>query len=99
MTDYISRETLKKRFCGHCEEYGKCQELCFDMELINNTPAANVVEQKTGNWIEREDMYYGWNIWECSNCHEEFCIEEGSPKDNEYYYCPNCGADMREETE
>ena len=44
MTDYINRETLKKRFCGICEEYGKCQELCFDMKLINSVPAADVVE-------------------------------------------------------
>ena len=51
-----------------------------------------------GKWIEREDMCYGWNIWECSACHEDFCVEEGTPKDNEYHFCPNCGADMREES-
>ena len=65
-----------------------------------NIQAADAIEAlqaqipKQGVWIEREDMYYGWNIWECSACHEEFCIEEGTPKDNEYKYCPNCGAKM-----
>ena len=62
-------------------------------------PAADVRPVVRGKWLEREDMYYGWNIWECSNCHEEFCIEEGTPKDNEYRFCPNCGASMCNEEE
>ena len=30
--------------------------------------------------------------WECSNCGEAFCYMKGSPKDNQYEYCPKCGA-------
>ena len=46
-----------------------------------------------GRWIEQEapnmDTYY-----DCSACGESFCLIEGSPADNLYNYCPNCGARM-----
>lgn len=52
----------------------------------------------TGHWIE-EDMFDGDIAYRCSKCNELFCIIEGTPKDNEYNFCPNCGADMREMSE
>lgn len=49
--------------------------------------------QKSGKWIEQEgwdgDVYY-----ECSVCGEPFCLIDGTPTDNMYNYCPNCGARM-----
>ena len=52
-------------------------------------------EQKSGKWIERDgwdgDVYY-----ECSVCEEPFCLIDGTPTDNMYNYCPNCGAKMVE---
>ena len=46
-----------------------------------------------GEWIEVEDDYD--NIyWECSNCEDAFVLEVGTPKDNNYNFCPNCGAKM-----
>ena len=33
----IDADEIKKRFCGHCEDYGKCREPCFDIKLIDNT--------------------------------------------------------------
>ena len=48
---------------------------------------------KTGHWIE-EDMFDGDVAYRCSECNELFCIIEGTPKDNEYNFCPNCGAKM-----
>ena len=48
-------------------------------------------EQKTGRWIEQtdtqNDVYYV-----CSNCKEAFTLIEGTPTDNLYNYCPNCGS-------
>ena len=67
---------------------------CYDRLLAENDELRKERPVRHGRWIEREDMYYGWNIWECSVCLEEFCVEEGTPKDNEYNYCPNCGALM-----
>lgn len=55
-------------------------------------------EPKTGEWIGTEYNGYAdgnpiYYEWECSECG---CVieEEGRPT---YNYCPQCGADMREE--
>lgn len=37
-------------------------------------------------------------VFQCSNCKEEFVLISGSPKENEYNYCPNCGCRMDEAT-
>ena len=54
------------------------------------------VELPCAEWIEDEDMY-GDPIYRCSNCGEHFILEEGTPTDNGYFYCPNCGAKMDEQ--
>lgn len=57
-------------------------------------PSAQPQRQK-GEWIEDDD---GWDevIWRCSECDAVFTLVDGTPKENEYYFCPHCGADMRE---
>lgn len=52
------------------------------------------IERKTGKWIEQDD---GWDgvYYECSCCKEAFTLIDGTPTDNLYNFCPNCGADMR----
>ena len=47
-------------------------------------------EPKTGHWIT-EDMFDGDVAYRCSECNELFWIECGTPKDNEYNFCPKCG--------
>ena len=63
--------------------------------MINALPS---VTQKSGKWIEKDgwdgDVYY-----ECSICGEPFCLIDGTPTDNMYNYCPNCGAKMVEPQE
>lgn len=53
-------------------------------------------EPNTGHWIEKDgfdgDVYY-----DCSECGESFCLIDGTPTDNLYNYCPNCGAKMVEQ--
>lgn len=71
-------------------------------KLINDTfniaIKALSKEPKSGKWIEQEgwdgDVYY-----ECSMCGEAFCLIDGTPTDNMYNYCPNCGARMFEPQE
>lgn len=48
-------------------------------------------EQKIGRWIDMKDCE---DCWLCSNCKDMFMLIEGTPKDNNYNYCPNCGAKM-----
>lgn len=86
MTDYISREELKRRFCGHCNDYhdGRCFDPCFDLNLIDNTPAADVVPVMHGKWIAHKNGR--WIYAECGAC--------GSVHDVKSNYCPSCGAKM-----
>lgn len=62
---------------------------------INHMPTIEL-ERMRGKWIEDDD---GWDevIWRCSECDAVFTLIDGTPKENEYYFCPHCGADMRED--
>lgn len=83
MTEYIKKEDALDAWYDN--------ERFTDIEAI---PVADVVDRKHGNWIEQEDPWFGWGVWQCSNCKEEYVLEEGTPDDNFYNYCPNCGAIM-----
>ena len=55
--------------------------------------AADVAEVRHGKWIEQEDGF-GDTYYDCSCCGESFCLIDGTPTDNMYNFCPNCGARM-----
>ncbi len=103
MKEYIERETaypLAKKICDAIDSKD-FQRLNFGMRIldwIDDLPAADVRPVVRGKWIDRDDDYYGWNMWACSACGEEFVLTEGTPDMNDYHFCPNCGADMREES-
>lgn len=67
------------------------------MATVYAIPTADVVERKVGKWVQIKA-----ESWECSACHKENCY---AYRYNDYlsgrtlqdYFCPNCGADMREE--
>ena len=52
-------------------------------EMIMSVPSADLVERKKGEWYDRGSL-----SCRCSNCRCK------SPE--EFSFCPNCGADMRE---
>ena len=62
--------------------------------ICNNLKALEQ-ESKTGYWINLEKTKYKgqvlpfWGRYECSKC--------GGHGEGTFNYCPNCGADMREE--
>ena len=60
---------------------------CISVEV----PAADVRPVVRGTW---EDINLGWA--QCTNC-KLFVI--GSREKSQYRFCPNCGADMMEETD
>ena len=70
------------------------------IELIDDIKALPSVTptERTGHWIEKED-FNGDTYYDCSECGESFCLMDGTPTDNLYNFCPNCGADMRGDTE
>ena len=62
-------------------------------EILQRLPSVQP-KQKTGRWIYMKDC----EDWFCSNCKDIFMLLEGTPKDNDYNYCPNCGAFMKGES-
>jgi len=86
-----------------CEEFASYD--CFSNEqfarremfyAISDELKKALREQKRphGEWIDLSD---GWQegTFMCSSCQMEFVLLEGTPEDNEYNFCPECGADMR----
>ncbi|MBQ2768079.1 MAG: hypothetical protein IJF49_08410 [Clostridia bacterium] len=68
--------------------------------IINEQPAADVVEVKHGKWNYNPDgMDWGLGAWECSLCG---CANHNLPMEENIKplrwagsnYCPNCGAKM-----
>lgn len=98
MSDLISRQSaldaIQKRADIINSVYSAFREgLIIAYSLVQETPSAEP-ERKKGEWIEQDD---GWDgiYYECSECREAFTLMDGTPTDNLYNFCPNCGADMR----
>lgn len=65
-------------------------------EVLEAVPTEDVRENTHGEWKLMESDWDD-NTWQCSVCGEPFVLIEGEPDQNGYYFCPNCGADMRGE--
>ena len=60
---------------------------------IMRQDAVDAVEVVHGMWIEL-DRFLVDVVYRCSACGEDFVIVEGTPAENSWNYCPNCGAKM-----
>ena len=88
--EYIERGALllalgeKRAVLNGLSEYGYLQ-------VIREVPAADVEPVVRGEWKEFDaDM----NAYSCSVCNEPQMFIEGNPEQNEYSFCPYCGAHM-----
>lgn len=80
--DYISREAAIDAVDVGNLHRGIVNAL---QEIISDIPAADVRPVVRGHWIKRK----GWDKYVCSECsNEEKAVRN---------FCPNCGADMRED--
>lgn len=70
------------------EEYGHVVLVCD----IVYAPTLDVKEVKQGKWIEETGMLM------CSECGDAWGTQQFDEVMS-FNYCPNCGADMRKETE
>ena len=89
--DYISRETALKDFesCNAENPHWTPQRV---KTLLLRQPAADVAEVVHGRWIDgAEDFTCGNHNTECSICH---CYVSWDGCDEDFNYCPNCGAKM-----
>ena len=94
--DAVSREDVIALI--QCSEYELQDRVDNDAMCDDVRKLPSVTVRQTGEWIEEEgwdgDVYY-----ECSVCKEPFCLIDGTPTDNMYNYCPNCGCRMVEPQE
>jgi DNA-directed RNA polymerase subunit RPC12/RpoP len=88
--------------CKQCNKVGR-KYICNDMtacdeeiinrlcELEDKIEIGELIEAKACVWEEWEDDALG-SVWNCSKCKEDFCFMEGDVNENNYGYCPHCGA-------
>ena len=95
--DLISRADAIEALCHNCAYYTDAQcktdsgYWCESGAMIReDIPSA---DRPHGEWIEVED-YNGDFYYQCDQCKEEYILIDGTPQDNAYNYCPNCGTRM-----
>ena len=100
MAEYIDREAVIVMLCQNTNEtsHDYAAGISVAVDAIENFPAADVWPVVRGKWILHDEVY-DMESWECSACAEEYCMIEGTPMDNGYHFCPNCGAMMTERSE
>lgn len=68
-------------------------------ELIINKYVPEILKalekQEPKKWLFQFDIN-GDPIYRCENCKEDFVLIDGTPKDNNYTYCPCCGQCLEE---
>ena len=100
--DYISRQAAIDALNDLSENYtDKGREwhphIDFVIETIDELPPADVKPVKRGKWINKKIRWVScvslwWeDAYECSKC--------GEAGLKEWNFCPNCGADMRGESD
>ena len=99
--EYIERGALskfvrdvRKRLPKDSKDFFTRDEMLLNFQqYVDAQPAADVEPVVRGEWIEfDEDM----NAYKCSACDEPYVLIDGTPEQNHYNYCPNCGSHMQE---
>ena len=66
-------------------------------EILTAQPTADVVERKKGEWVWMGEK--GDSRFMCSVCKSKENVPTIMGKPEVWWFCPNCGADMRKEIE
>ena len=94
----VDADALEEKAKQYSLGYYEADEWAVPLCEINEAPSIDI-EPKRGEW-KPFDLTWGRRIWYCTACEESTevpCdIWEHKPI---YKYCPNCGADMRKESE
>ena len=84
MSEYIDRAALKRELAPY-EENDFSQQMDVILAIVDEQPAADVVEVRHARWIKHE----GYD--ECEACHAKAIYGSN--------YCPSCGALMDKEAD
>lgn len=95
MKDLISRKAaINGKIAIQCADGVEIySDEAVPVEYLKALPSAQPEPEK-GHWILRES-YYGDEQYECSQCGVIWEFTDGTPKENDSYYCPHCGARMK----
>lgn len=95
MAEYIDREELlTHQYNASHSNWPQLAEMVVGVEDIEDVPAADVAPVAHGWWEDSIDEWFGTDVYTCSKCRESYVLVEGTPKQNLWHYCPNCGAKM-----
>ena len=103
MAEYIEREALIKAIKVHETAENDRIETGYNWalddieEIVKQMPAADVKPVIHAEWILFDKDCCGRAFY-CSNCRKVTTTDdfENTPLEREEYFCPRCGADMRE---
>lgn len=95
--DCISRQAVDRLAMRYLREPTD-KHVAFYEEFIALPPVTP--KPKTGHWIFNKTIFdrHGCTA-ECSSCHKKWKTYDEIRFKKEHNYCPNCGADMRENKE
>ena len=106
MTDYtklVRALRCKRDDCEGCDlafldndEGWMCQYAAKDDDAADAIEALQAQLPKRGEWKETDMGWDGDTAWVCSVCGEPWTLIDGTPKENNMNFCPNCGAKMTE---
>ena len=88
MKEYISREAVNALIKAECSP----KVAAYLIDAVATIPAADVRPVVRGKWSRVYDDFMKSNYDTCSCCGKEYFGANG------FNFCPNCGADMREES-
>jgi hypothetical protein len=94
MAEYIEREAaypLAKKICDAVDSHPRVLLPRTILDLIDDLPAADVRPVVHGKWIWQDAPCFG-------NPYGSYKCECGCLMPHKTNFCPNCGADMREES-
>lgn len=100
MAEYIEREKVENWLLTESASLDTEVDREYVVErLRSEIPAADVRPVVKAEWYGEADGYADgelvYDMWSCPICGKRFEEWEEKP---DWNYCPNCGADMREES-
>lgn len=106
MSDYVTKDAVQRvitnsaaklYMTGQISKEESPKLVAYILSAVEKMPGVDVVEQKHGEWLDVQDPLDIYVECECSLCHERY-FKLSNSKDFRWIpfnYCPNCGADMR----